>query len=173
LIRNYAEAGVDAVMFPEDWGTQKRLMIRPDLWMEEFFPRFERLCRLAHTLGIRVFMHSCGKIGSIIPPLIDAGIDLLQFDQPEIHGIDTLAGYRKFGKITFWCPVDIQKVLPLGNEGRIRLKAREMIEKLWKPRGGFIAGHYEDNDSIGLDPRWQEFACDEFVRCGVRERSVA
>jgi len=166
MIENYAKAGVDAVMFPEDWGTQTQTLIGPACWHEEFFPRFKALCGLAHARGIKVFMHSCGAIGGIIPGLIEAGIDLLQFDQPTLHGIDNLAKYQEIAPITFWCPVDIQKTLQTKNETIIRAEAREMVEKLWRGRGGFVAGQYGDNASIGLEPVWQEIAGDEFMRCG-------
>ena len=164
MIRNYADSGVDGVMFCEDWGTQKQTLISPELWREEFYPRTKKLCSLAHDLGIKVLMHSCGKIEKIIPGLIDAGIDCLQFDQPTLHGIDKLAAYQENAKITFWCPVDIQKTLQTHDEALIRCEAREMIDKLWKGRGGFIAGYYSDNASIGLDPKWQAIACDEFLK---------
>ncbi len=168
MIRNYALAGVDAVMFCEDWGTQDRLLISPALWRREFYPRFERLCALAHELDVNVFMHSCGRIEAIIPGLMEAGIDALQFDQPELHGVDTLAAYQKQGRITFWCPVDIQRTLQQRDEKVIREKALEMLEKLWGGRGGFIAGYYNDNASIGLDPKWQGFACETFSAFGIR-----
>jgi len=167
MIVNYAAAGADCVMFPEDWGTQTQTLISPALWRQEFFPRFRRLCGLAHERGVKVFMHSCGAIGAIVPGLMAAGVDLLQFDQPMLHGIDTLAEYQQRGKITFWCPVDIQKTLQTREEAKIRAEARELIEKLWRGRGGFIAGYYSGNEAIGLDPRWQEVACDAFVRAGV------
>jgi len=166
MIRNYAAAGVDGIMFGEDWGTQDATLISPDLWLEEFFPRFKKLCGIAHELGIKVFMHSCGKIEAIVPGLIEAGIDVLQFDQPDLHGIDMLAAYRQKGNITFWCPVDVQKTLQQRDEDIIRAKAREMLDKLWRGRGGFIAGYYGDNASLGLDPKWQNCASDEFFTVG-------
>ena len=168
MIRNYAAVGVDCVMFPEDWGTQKQTLISPKIWRVEFFPRFKKLCGIAHDLGIKVFMHSCGQIEAIVPGLIEAGMDVLQFDQPDLHGIDTLAEHQKHNKITFWCPIDIQTTLQSRDEHIIRAKAREMLDKLWQGRGGFIAGYYEDNASIGLDPKWQAYACDEFRRYGLR-----
>lgn len=164
VIVQYARAGVDAVMFPEDWGTQLALMIRPDTWREMFKPGFARLCSVAHAQGIKVFMHSCGKITAIIPDLIEAGIDLLQFDQPRLHGIDTLAQFH--GRITFWCPVDIQKTLQTHDEKAIVAEARELIAKLGGLDGGFIAGYYSDNASIGLDPHWQDVACRAFLHYG-------
>jgi len=172
MIRNYAAAGVDSIMFPEDWGTQNQTLISPAMWREEFFPRFANLCGIAHTLGIEVFMHSCGKIEAILPGLMEAGVDVLQFDQPNLHGIDTLAAHQERGQITFWCPVDIQKTLQQRDEGIIRAKAGEMLTKLWRGRGGFIAGYYGDNDSIGLDPKWQGYACDEFMRTGIAANYV-
>ena len=45
-----------------------------------------------------------------------------------------------------------------------------MLDKLWRGRGGFIAGYYEDNASVGIDPKWQAYACDEFVKWGVRAK---
>ncbi len=167
MIRNYAAAGADCVMFPEDWGTQNQTLISPAMWREEFFPRFVNLCRLAHDHGLKVFMHSCGKIGGIVPGLVEAGIDVLQFDQPDLHGIDGLAAYQERARITFWCPVDIQITLQQRDERVIRAKAREMLTKLWRGRGGFIAGYYGDNASIGLDPKWQDIASDEFTRAGI------
>lgn len=167
MIRNYAAAGVDGVMFPEDWGTQSQTLISPAMWRAEFYPRFQKLCSVAHGLGLKVFMHSCGQIEAIVPGLIEAGIDVLQFDQPDLHGIDALVAHQKLGKITFWCPVDIQKTLQQREERVIRQKAVEMLDKLWRGRGGFIAGYYDDNPSIGLDPKWQGYACDEFTKAGV------
>ena len=169
MIRNYAAAGADSIMFLEDWGTQSQLFINPRMWQQEFFPRFEKLCAIARECNLKVFMHSCGRIEAIIPHLINAGVDLLQLDQPELHGLDKLASYQKHAKITFWSPVDIQTTLQTRNEKLIRAKAREMLDKLWHARGGFIAGYYEDNPSIGLEPKWQECACQEFNSYGIRE----
>jgi uroporphyrinogen-III decarboxylase len=163
-IVQYAAAGADAVMFPEDWGTQKGLMIRPDTWRKVFKPGFRRLCQVAHEHGIKVFMHSCGKTTVIIPDLIEAGIDVLQFDQPQLHGLENLAAFH--GQITFWCPVDIQTTLQTEDTAQIEADAQEMIERLGGPEGGFIAGYYGGNEAIGLDPKWQDIACQAFTRYG-------
>ena len=170
MILNYARAGVDCVMFPEDWGTQLNTFISPRMFRKEFFPRFKRFCDLAHENDIKVFMHSCGQITAIMPSLIEAGIDLFQFDQPDLHGIDTLANYQAQDHVSFWCPVDIQTTLQARDETLIREKVREMVEKLWRRNGGgFIAGYYSDNASIGLDPKWQAIASEEFLQQATRK----
>lgn len=162
------EAGADSVMIAEDWGTQRQTLIDPKLWREVFKPRFVDLCAHVHALGLKMFMHSCGKITAIIPDLIEVGVDLFQFDQPRLHGIDVLGGFQDHG-VTFWCPVDIQKTLQTRDETTIRAEVNEMLAKLWRGRGGLIAGFYSDEASIGLEPKWQQIACDEFLRRGKRE----
>ena len=98
-------------------------------------------------------------------PSDEAALTLAETYQDRI---DDLAEHQKNARITFWCPVDIQKTLQTRNEEIIRGKAREMLDKLWKGRGGFIAGYYNDNRSIGLDPKWQKCASDEFIKHGIR-----
>jgi uroporphyrinogen decarboxylase len=93
---------------------------------------FERLIDRAHGHGMTVWMHSCGYVRDIIPPLVELGMDVFQFDQPELHGLDFLGEYSD--RTTFWCPVDIQKVLPTGDEALIRERARVMVEKLGQQR---------------------------------------
>lgn len=88
-------AGADSIMFWEDWGTQNQLLINPRLWRSEIKPLYRQICGNAHELGLKVFMHSCGKMTAMIPDLIETGVDLLQFDQPQVHGIETLARFQE------------------------------------------------------------------------------
>ncbi len=164
-IDRWAEAGADGVMFAEDWGTQNQLLVSPRLWRQAFRPDFERLVGHAHERRLHVLMHSCGYIADIIPDLIDVGVDVLQLDQPKLLGVDRLA--RDFGgRVSFWCPVDIQATLPTGDLARIEAEAVELVEKLGAKGGGFIAGHYGGEDAIDVRPEWQDAACRGFVRAG-------
>jgi len=161
-----ADAGADAIMFGEDWGTQDRLMIAPEMWRELFRPEFEELASKAHQRGLYVVMHSCGKMTDIIEDLIECGIDCLQFDQPRLHGINVLSD-RFGGRISFWCPVDIQTTLQTRDAEAIRRDAQIMIEKLGGFGGGFIAGYYNGNEAIGLSPDVQDIACKAFTELGT------
>lgn len=161
-IGRLADAGADAVMFPEDWGTQDRLMIDPAMWRGLFAPQFRTLTAAAHSRGLFVIMHSCGKITAIIEDLIECGIDCLQFDQPRLHGIDTLAQFA--GRVSFWCPVDIQTTLQTRDGDLIAAEARELVTRLGAKGGGFIAGYYSSNQAIGLPPEVQDIACRAFVK---------
>lgn len=165
----WAKVGADAIIFCEDWGTQNRLMISPAMWREIFKPEFKTLAGRAHEHGMSVLMHSCGKMTDIIEDLIECGINCLQFDQPRLHGIENLAD-RFAGRVTFWCPVDVQDTLQTRDPERIRSDAQLMIEKLGGNGGGFIAGYYASNESIGLRPEIQDIACKAFVEYGNYEK---
>jgi uroporphyrinogen decarboxylase len=164
-IRRFADAGADGVMFCEDWGTQDRLLVSPRVWRGMFGPGFQRLCTTARERGVFVLMHSCGCIREAMDDLVEAGIACFQFDQPALHGIEALS--REFGgRVTFWCPVDIQATLQTRDTAKIRAAAREMIDRLGVG-GGFIAGYYSSNDALGLDPKYQDAACRAFVEHGA------
>lgn len=117
----------------------------------------------ANSLGLDVWMHSCGYIKDIIPSLVDMGVKVLQLDQPTLSGLDFLAKVCH-GKTAIWSPVDIQRDLPTGDENYIRARARELIDKLGSRGGGFICGFYGDVKSLGVKPEWQMWAYDEFVK---------
>ena len=171
-IVQWSVAGADAVMFAEDWGMQDRLLIDPAMWRRVFKPDFAVLCETARRNGLRVLMHSCGYIRDIIPDLVDVGIDCLQLDQPRLSGLrwlDETVG----GRVSFWCPVDIQTTLQSRSAKRVEEDARLMIEILARRGGGFIAGYYGGNEAIGVDPALQDTACRAFVRHGTTRAGKA
>jgi len=164
-VRRHAEAGADAVMFPEDWGTQDRLLVSPRTWRDLFRPSFERLCGAAAAVGVDVWMHSCGNVWEIIDDLVGAGVKVLQFDQPELYGTERL-GAALAGRVTLFSPVDIQRTLQTRDREAIREAARRLVKAFGSHGGGFIAKRYADEAAIGLEPEWQDAACEAFVEFG-------
>jgi hypothetical protein len=146
---------LDAFYFTDDWGTETDLMISPELFREFFFPRYKRLFEAAHANGWKVWMHSCGRINRAIPMLIEAGVDVLNLQQPRTNGIEE-AGREFAGNVTFETLCDIQKTLPAGNAEEIREEARRLMEHWGTPDGGFILGNYGDSEAIGVDPAVKE-----------------
>ncbi|MDD3927809.1 MAG: uroporphyrinogen decarboxylase family protein, partial [bacterium] len=160
-----ADNGVDGILTGEDWGTQDRLLVSPACWREMFKPHFIRLCNVAHERGLTVWFHSCGYIRDVLEDWVEAGIDVCQFDQPELHGIDYLSENFR-GRMNFWCPVDVQRTLQTRDAGKIEAAARNYVEKLGCYGGGFIAGYYRGNEALGLEARWQEVAGRAFMKYG-------
>ncbi len=155
VLQLYAECGADAIVFAEDLGTQEALLMSPDTWREVFKPHYERLVGTAHELGMRVFMHSCGYDWEIIDDLIEVGIDAFQFDQPALYDMPALAAKLREAKVVLWSPVDIQRVLPTGDEKFIRSEAKRMVDLF---SGGLICKNYPDLHGIGVKPEWDQWA---------------
>lgn len=165
-VHRYADIGVDGIATGEDWGGQDRLLMSPAMFRRLFKPVYVRVVGAAKSRGLGFRLHSCGYVRELIPDWIETGVDTLQFDQPELHGIDYLAE-RFGGKVHFECPVDIQTTLQTRDHARIGRAAREYVEKLAAPfGGGFIAGYYSSNPALGLDPIYQETAAKTFMEAG-------
>jgi len=100
--------------FSEDWGTENDLMVSPELFRTFFLPRYRRLFKQIHECGWFVMMHSCGKINKCLEMLIDAGLDVINMQQPTTNGIEEIG--REFaGRVCFESLCDIQKTLPQGS----------------------------------------------------------
>ncbi len=162
-IEQYAKIGVDGLFWCDDWGLQHNLMIAPESWREIWKPRYARVYRAAHDAGMLTFLHSCGDIASILEDLIEAGLDVIQMDQQENMGLEEL-GKNYGGRLTFWCPVDIQNTMVLGTMDEIRAYCRRMVRALGRPTGGFIAKWYGDPAGAGHRPEAIKAMCEEFVR---------
>ncbi len=166
IIRNMhriAGSRIQALNFTEDWGTQADLHISPELFRRFFFPRYKRLFAAVHECGWFVWMHSCGKINKAIPALIEAGVDVLNMQQPRANGIEEI-GRAFAGKVCFESLCDIQATLPRGNRRAITAEARKLMRTWGTPQGGFILGDYGDHVAIGARPETKEFMLREFRR---------
>ena len=164
-LEQWAAVGANGVLFGEDLGLQERLIMSPESWRRIFKPHYARFIAHAHRLKLDVLMHSCGYIRAIIPDLVEIGLDVLQFDQVEIYDFDDLA--RNFGgRIAFFCPVDIQTIMPTGDRERIRAAARRMTGKLGAFNGGFLAKDYPTWKDVGVQPEWAGWMRDTFREFG-------
>lgn len=135
LLTAWAKTNVDALMFMDDWGSQRQLLIRPALWRDLFKPLYRDYAQIAHSHGKRIFMHSDGHILAIYPELVELGIDAVN-SQLFCMGIENLEAYA--GKITFWGEIDRQNLLPNGSVEDIVAAVDSVHHSLWR-NGGCIA----------------------------------
>ncbi|MFC1452705.1 uroporphyrinogen decarboxylase family protein [Verrucomicrobiota bacterium] len=161
VIDRFGEAGMDGIFFCEDLGTQERTLMSPAMWRDIFRPLYERLTGRAHRYGIKVIQHSCGYNWELVDDLCEAGIDCLQFDQPALYDMPALAKKLREHGVGLFSPCDIQKVLPTGDREFIEQETTRLVNSF---RGGFIAKNYTDLHGIGVQPEWDRWAYDTFVR---------
>lgn len=160
-IRSAAKAGADGIFIFEDLGTQRGLLFSPDMFRAYFKALYTRLMGVAHELGLKVFMHSCGYNWELLDDLMDCGVDCFQFDQPALYDMEALAAKMRQRGVALWSPVDIQKVLPTGDKAFIEAET-ERLYRLFE--GGLILKQYGDLPGIGVKPEWDQWAYDKIVR---------
>ncbi|MCX6623880.1 MAG: hypothetical protein NTY38_23005 [Acidobacteria bacterium] len=138
--RALAECGdyVDIVMFGDDIGTQRGPLMRPELYRKLVKPRHARLFAAAKSTGKPLLFHTCGAVASLIPDLIEAGVDVLNPVQVAAAGMDTERLKREFGRdLAFWGAIDTQRVLPQGTREDVREEVRRRLDHL-NHDGGYV-----------------------------------
>ncbi|MGI5959885.1 MAG: uroporphyrinogen decarboxylase family protein [Massiliimalia sp.] len=163
IIRHYCSfPEIDAVSFADDLGTQRGLIISPDMWREIYKPLYQKQFELIHQHGKKVYLHSCGNIWDIIDDFIEIGVDVFNFNQPDVFGIERL-GERFRGRCAFCTPVDHQTVAMHGTEQQIEDYIKRLKSNLSTEDGGYI-GYIEEYSSMGMSPETFETICRVFER---------
>jgi uroporphyrinogen decarboxylase len=129
---------IDAIMFGDDWGDQRGIILGPELWRKFLKPRWAKIYDAVHAKGKYVISHSCGSVVDVIPDLIEMGLDVLESVQPEARGMNPYELKKKFGdKITFWGCLGTQEILPYGTPDDIKKEIKRLCVEMGRG-GGFI-----------------------------------
>jgi uroporphyrinogen decarboxylase len=128
---------LDGYMLGDDYGSQKGMIMSPELWRTFFRPRLARIFDRCHKGNRIVALHSDGDISAIIPDLIEIGLDVLNPVQPETMDVGWLK--REYGAdLTFFGGIPTQRVLPDGTPDDVRREVHGKLELLGRG-GGYIA----------------------------------
>lgn len=129
--------GLDAVMFGDDWGQQKGLIMGPKLWREFIKPYLKQMYGYVKSKNKYILQHSCGDIEEIMPDVIECGLDCYQTFQPEIYDIKKIK--KEYGgKLSFWGGISTQFILAHGTPEDVRRVCVETI-RIMRKGGGYIA----------------------------------
>jgi uroporphyrinogen decarboxylase len=132
------ELPVDGILFGDDWGDQRGIIIGPKRWRKFLKPRWARIYEAVHRHGKLVMHHSCGSVADIMPDLIEIGVDVLESVQPEAAGMNPYELKRKWGdKITFMGCLGSQSTIPFGTPESIRAEVRRLRSEVGRD-GGYI-----------------------------------
>jgi uroporphyrinogen-III decarboxylase len=128
-------AGVDSILIADDLGSNKNLLISPELYNQFFFDWHRRVCDLAHTYDVHVHLHSHGNIMKILDRLVEAGIDMLNpLDQSEGMDLSTIKG--QYGdRLTLVGGLD-RHIYYLNDQDMEHCMAQAV--KIGRPNGRFI-----------------------------------
>jgi uroporphyrinogen decarboxylase len=132
------ELPVDGILFGDDWGDQRGVIIGPKRWRQFLKPRWAQVYGRVHAHGKIVMHHSCGSVASILPDIIEIGVDVLESVQPEAAGMNPYELKKQFGdKITFWGCLGSQSTIPFGKPSEVRAEIQRLRSEMGKG-GGYI-----------------------------------
>lgn len=132
---------IDIIGFGDDLGMQTGPQISPDMYREFFKPRHKILWNHAKKLcpDIRVSLHCCGSIYSLLPDMIEAGLEAVNPIQMTCTDMELERLKAEFGKdLVLWgggC--DTRTILPTGTPQEVKEHVKENIEIMRKD-GGFV-----------------------------------
>jgi len=129
---------VDGIMFSDDWGYQRGVLLGAERWRRFIKPALARQYERVHGAGRLVLSHCCGSVSDIMPDLIEIGLDVLESVQPE--AMDPYRLKREYGRdITFWGGLGSQSIIPFGTPNGIRAEISRLCREMGRG-GGYILG---------------------------------
>ena len=123
----------------DDFATQQSTFVSPGMFREMIMPCFKERIGLTKKYTRAKFLHhSCGNVSSIIPDLIESGVEILNPIQPTNEKMDPRVLKERFGeRIVFHGGLDTQALLPKGDRESI-YEGVDQLLKAVSPGGGYI-----------------------------------
>jgi len=131
---------VDVVMIGDDVGGQSGPLFSPEFYRRVVKPRQKRLVQHIKSLTpAKIWYHTCGSVRSLIPDLLDNGIDILNPVQIGAADMDPRNLKAQFGdRLVFWGGgIDTQRVLSFARPEEVTEHVRRNLEA-FKPGGGYV-----------------------------------
>jgi uroporphyrinogen-III decarboxylase len=148
----YVRRGVDGLCQSRDLGGTNAPLLSPGMFRQYCYPFFkERIDALRRRFHKPIFHHDCGNTISLMPYLIECGINCYQSLQTtagmEIGKLKSMFGE----KLAFWGGVALE-LLIRGSREEVRENVRDALRK--GGRKGFILG---PSQSIAMGTRYDNF----------------
>lgn len=137
----------DEWMWFDDMAYKGGLLFSKKLWRKILMPYQKKVVDWAHAHGKKVQLHCCGNLVSLIPELVDLGIDMLNPLEVKA-GVDPVAVKRTYGhQIALRGGFDVQKWdNPQAVEEDIRTKLPILMES-----GGYVfSSDHSVPDNVSL-----------------------
>lgn len=135
---------IDMFFMGNDFGTQRSLLLSPEMWRKYFKERIRKIVDLAHSYGAVTAVHSCGAIRKLIPDLIDVGFDAINPIQVNADEMNPKELVKEFGNdITFFGGIDENHILLNESEERVREETKRIIDILGS-KGKYIVAASHD-----------------------------
>jgi uroporphyrinogen decarboxylase len=171
--KKLVQMGVDMIWIGDDVGAQNSMLVSPKHWRKFLKPRMANFIAELKALnpGVKIAYHSDGCIYSIIPDLVEIGLDVLNPIQPA--SMDPARLKKEYGdRLCFWGTIDEQHTLPFGTPADVAQEIRQRLATAGKD-GGLILGptHHVQLDTP-MENFWAMVNTIRETRCASIEEAL-
>ena len=142
-------AGVDGIVFGDDYGTQNALIFSKDIFRRAIKPRLAKMMEPVRKAGLHIHFHSCGYVLDLFEDFKDLGVGSLWpqlplYDMKELkraldyYGFSIAIHTDRAFTMTSGSPEDVREAVLLENE-------------IFKPKDGSAWFHIEADTGFPLD----------------------
>jgi uroporphyrinogen decarboxylase len=131
---------VQILQICDDFGMQDGAFLSETMFRDRIMPFYKRGLDWIHEhTDMKVMLHSDGAIFSLLPAIIEMGVDILNPVQTSAKGMDAVRLKREFGdRLVFWGgSLDCQRTLPFGTPAEVAQEVAEHIQA-FAPGGGYV-----------------------------------
>lgn len=137
--RSVKEFELDWLWSGDDVAGKENLIMSPEDWRQIIKPRLQEIFDVGKNAGLWMAHHCCGALRSIIPDLIEMGLDILNPIQCDCVGMNPAELKKDFGsELAFVGGVDTIELLPNGSAEMVFRETKKLIETMTADGGGYI-----------------------------------
>ena len=152
--KEHIRRGADMIWAGDDFGGQNSLLMDPVQWREIFKPRMKYMFEEFRKINpdIKIAWHTCGSVVSIIPDLIEIGLDILNPLQPLAKDMTPEFLKSEYGKdLNFFGGICVQELMPNGTPQQIKDEVKRRVEILGKGGGYILAPAHNVQDDTPIE----------------------
>jgi uroporphyrinogen decarboxylase len=139
-----APGRIDVIGSGGDIGTQRGMMVNPDVWRERIKPYTARLIATFKQMGLTTFYHSCGSLAPVVDDLIEAGLDILDPIQVDAVGMTPEELFPRFGgRLSFHGAIDEVNLLPHATAKQVYDETTRIIRILGQNHGFIVSPSHQ------------------------------
>lgn len=167
MVDKLIDMGVHGIWLSDDHCYNSGPFISPNQMYEFDLKYMKQIVDHIHKRGALALLHCCGNVNYTIEMMIETGVNGIHGFQPT-SGNDIYEMKRKYGKqICLLGNLDVNYLLPLGSPFEIDQTVKEMVDKLFFDRTGFIlaATNLISSDAPIENAITMHLAAEKYGRC--------
>lgn len=114
------------ILIADDFATKQGPIFSPEFLRREHFPRLKRLTQAWHSHGLKVLYHSDGNWKSVIPDLVECGVDGFYCLEPAV-GMDIVELKKAWPRHVWAGGVDGVDLMEMGTPEEVEREVRRQI----------------------------------------------